>query len=703
MNKCKKCGTEFEGKFCPECGEPWLLEEEKVCPKCKAVLKASAKFCSECGYSFETQSAPAPVAPQTSPAARQPQKAGKPVTAGTKKLYAAVCILPAALLALFSVLLFLFFLTPVAVMPGGEFMGQKIPSMSYGNVYESSNYAGMSFTGSMTALIVFAALALFITFLLLISCVFSNMRDKRFTIAGKKIFLRNILTAIGYVLFFVLFLIACIMMGQIASDDGGLGLMKAGTAPILVLVFTLICSLAALVCAFVGAHLRKTYPALVKAQEAKIAAAKPTKVETWIKEHKKLSIFLAAVLIIAIVVAIAVPVGLANRHNGTYYAYNGETEEYNMEKFYKLSGGTWIDEDGERGKITFDGEKVTLSYDPSNGMDKTGSSTTTREGTIVGDVLKVGGTVYAKEGHEHNMKNRECNCGIKDNSSEGLVFERSGDHWVVRRGSCTDTDIVISAWHEDAPVTEIGTRAFVDCEGLTSVTIGSGVTLISEYAFSGCSGLTSIDIPDSVTKIGDHAFSGCSGLTSVTIIGSGRTWIGDYAFSGCSGLESVTIGSGVTSIGDYAFSGCSGLTSIEIPNSVTWIGERAFYGCSGLTSVTIPDSVTSIGWYAFGGCSGLTSITIPDSVTEIGWWAFYDCSGLTSIEIPDSVTEIGPLAFGGCSNLTDIQFTGTIEEWQAIKKDLYWDDRYWDDGTADYTVTCTDGTVKKDGTVTYFE
>ena len=101
-----------------------------------------------------------------------------------------------------------------------------------------------------------------------------------------------------------------------------------------------------------------------------------------------------------------------------------------------------------------------------------------------------------------------------------------------------------------------------------------------------------------VTSIGSNAFYDCKGLTSVTIPNS-VTSIGNGAFAGCYGLTSVTIPNSVTSIGDSAFSGCYGLTSVTIPNSVTSIGNYAFYGCSGLTSVTIPNSVTSIGNYAF--------------------------------------------------------------------------------------------------------
>ena len=45
------------------------------------------------------------------------------------------------------------------------------------------------------------------------------------------------------------------------------------------------------------------------------------------------------------------------------------------------------------------------------------------------------------------------------------------------------------------------------------VEIGSSVTSIGTTAFNNCSGLTSVTIPDSVTSIEIAAFSNCSGLT----------------------------------------------------------------------------------------------------------------------------------------------------------------------------------------------
>jgi hypothetical protein len=101
--------------------------------------------------------------------------------------------------------------------------------------------------------------------------------------------------------------------------------------------------------------------------------------------------------------------------------------------------------------------------------------------------------------------------------------------------------------------------------------------------------------------------------------------------------------------------------------------------------------VTGIVDDAFRACDSLTSIVIPEGVTSIGDRAFLHCSSLTSITIPESVTRIGESAFS-CSHLTSITYNGMVSEWNAISKDEYW---------VTYNVYCTDGTIAKDGTVTY--
>lgn len=51
---CKRCGTKFDGAFCPKCGE---RAEEKltVCPVCGRERAEGENFCAKCGYAFERQ------------------------------------------------------------------------------------------------------------------------------------------------------------------------------------------------------------------------------------------------------------------------------------------------------------------------------------------------------------------------------------------------------------------------------------------------------------------------------------------------------------------------------------------------------------------------------------------------------------------------------------------------------------------------
>jgi len=142
----------------------------------------------------------------------------------------------------------------------------------------------------------------------------------------------------------------------------------------------------------------------------------------------------------------------------------------------------------------------------------------------------------------------------------------------------TDLEIPATVTNEDVnySVTSIEERAFMDCTGLTAITIPNSVTSIGFYAFGGCSGLASISIPGSVTSIGKNAFDGCSSLTAITIPNS-VTNIGDYTFWFCSNLASVTTPNFLTNIGEHAFEGCTSLTSISIPNSLTSIEDYTFY------------------------------------------------------------------------------------------------------------------------------
>ena len=115
-----------------------------------------------------------------------------------------------------------------------------------------------------------------------------------------------------------------------------------------------------------------------------------------------------------------------------------------------------------------------------------------------------------------------------------------------------------------------------------------GVKSIGSSAFSNCSGLTSITIPNSVTSIGNYAFRSCSGLISIKVEDGNPKY---DSRNNCNAIIQKSNNSLIV--------GCK---NTVIPNSVTNIGEYAFSECYGLTSITIPNSVTSIGSFAFSWC-----------------------------------------------------------------------------------------------------
>jgi len=97
----------------------------------------------------------------------------------------------------------------------------------------------------------------------------------------------------------------------------------------------------------------------------------------------------------------------------------------------------------------------------------------------------------------------------------------SNDTVYVRRAASTPSgnEIVIPSQFQyneiTYTVTGIYTNAFMDCTGLTGVTIPNTVTIIGTNAFRNCTGLTSISIPGSVVDIGEGAFYNCTALINV--------------------------------------------------------------------------------------------------------------------------------------------------------------------------------------------
>lgn len=256
-----------------------------------------------------------------------------------------------------------------------------------------------------------------------------------------------------------------------------------------------------------------------------------------------------------------------------------------------------------------------------------------------------------------------CSAGLKS------IVVASGNSRYDSRNNCNaliekETNTLILGCNNTVipdNILNIGSGAFVGCEGITSLTIPKGVVSIENEAFANCINLTLLTIPENVKRIGYNSFKNCkintinwySELSPVNVLGC------------CGGsLKRITFGGNVKKIQDGLFCyyvNCNALTSISLLEGVSEIGERAFATLSNLTSINIPSSVSKIGDYAFDWCKKLTDVTISNGVDSIGNGAFMDCEALNVVTIPKSVSYIGNRAFENCDCLDQVIICGTPE------------------------------------------
>lgn len=90
-------------------------------------------------------------------------------------------------------------------------------------------------------------------------------------------------------------------------------------------------------------------------------------------------------------------------------------------------------------------------------------------------------------------------------------------------------------------VTKIASYAFYKNTSVTSVSIGSNVSVIESKAFVGCTRLTKITGGSRVKTIGSRAFITCTKLKSFSISSSVLSKIGSYAFYGDKSLKTLYI------------------------------------------------------------------------------------------------------------------------------------------------------------------
>ena len=86
----------------------------------------------------------------------------------------------------------------------------------------------------------------------------------------------------------------------------------------------------------------------------------------------------------------------------------------------------------------------------------------------------------------------------------------------------------------------------------------------------------------------------------------------------------------------------------------------------------VPPDTRSIGDHAYAGDPALTRANIPEGVTSLGSNAFANCRNLEIVTIPATVTKIGSNCFYNTPHLKQIRYTGSKEDWRAVKRGGNW-------------------------------
>ena len=221
-------------------------------------------------------------------------------------------------------------------------------------------------------------------------------------------------------------------------------------------------------------------------------------------------------------------------------------------------------------------------------------------------------------------------------------------------------------------VTNVGDRAFKDCQYLTCMFLDDGITTIGDHAFYADEYLSAINMPRKLELIDKYAFYGCDTLTFVRAGAcSHLKRIEDHAFYSCTMLAELRLPNCLTYIGPWAFAWDRILgqedTTLGLPSNLQTIGKGAFAFVNHHKKLNIPSQVTSIGDYAFMCDYYMEELTFSpgDKKLTIGVAAFAGDNHMKSVDLSNRVAQIDRCAFAGCELLEEAYFGDKIDTIQA--------------------------------------
>lgn len=265
---------------------------------------------------------------------------------------------------------------------------------------------------------------------------------------------------------------------------------------------------------------------------------------------------------------------------------------------------------------------------------------------------------------EYNDKGQKLGTTVVENLGEdylvlAYIAGATTEEWDGKRQSFTG-------------VTNVGDRAFKDCQYLTCMFLDDGITTIGDHAFYADEYLSAINMPRNLELIDKYAFYGCDTLTFVRAGACSRLRrIEDHAFYSCTTLAELRLPNGLTYIGPWAFAWDRILgqedTTLGLPSSLQVIETGAFAFVNHHKNLNIPANVTRIGDYAFMCDYYMNNLTFSpgDKPLTIGKAAFAGDNHMKTVDLSNRVAQIDKCAFAGCELLEEVYFGDKIDTIQA--------------------------------------
>ncbi len=679
----------------------------KTCPNCN--FEFERNFCPNCGTKYEDPEKPNLV------------DESKLINPKKLKIYKLVGYASAILLALFSVLLPIFYIASVVKF---DFGIVGFPSESLGSVWK---IAGGVSTDILTVDRVCK---------ILVIALIANVVIAIFTIAANlskqlkfKKNLRTSLTFVSFLIYIFYTICAFVIIGAIRAADGGIGFLKAGACVIFLILFSLLflfasifalCYQIALVkkcpelkwyelkeyekekALFFETHIPPQKPSCKSKKDLRI---KPVWYKHAMKRYKrakegdpngflvwldayKVRILAGSLAIAALITtAIVLFVTLTNKFKLSVV----EKIEigYTQEQVLDILGEPY---EGSKNSATweyyYDEYEVILSNLEANRKAQIESM---MSGGLDGDLvteeaalrskLAETETKYIEIQFDSNMRVsavifetayeyvEESNLPITGNAQKELEKFEISDRDILINTSNSNIKTTGCFYYTDGSYRLMILPTSMYSELDTSVLGKQKINCKDEWgtfshtfnivkSISGNVNGIKYDITYKETENGEH--------TVLTLSGSGTIQSSDsYPWSEyeLAIRELIVADSADITVPKEAFSGLSNLKYATIPGEIPIPTQN-------LRALTITKG--SVG-NQFAGAEYLTTVILNEGITSIGENAFSGCIYLENITIPNSVTSIGASACSNCTSLQSINFNGTKKKWNEINKGTDWD------------------------------